>query len=199
MNLTEFEIELRLIAGDDTALRPFVCEGSPLSCTAFVVGTNPATEIPFWPYWEPGYGFRKRHWLHAYEATRIAQSRPTRSRTRNMLEYIVAAAAPMSCLETNVFSRPSPSATDLRTGDRQTRVFKFLLKAIRPLVLHVHGQEARNYLQAAYGVELEVERVTTVPTPLGQFLVRPTHHLAYQWSYERAKQMGEWLASRGMA
>lgn len=116
-----------------------------------------------------------------------------------MIERIVAAAAPINCLETNVFSTPSPSATDLRAGDRQTRIFEFLLDAIRPRVLHVHGKEVRTYFKNAYRTQLEVERVTKVHTPSGAITVKPTHHLAYQWSCERASQMGRWLASEGVA
>ena len=200
MTLGEFETELRSLIGKDLSLRPFVCEGSPLSCTAFVVGTNPATSFPFWPYWESGYGFRKGSWLHTYEDARFASGNRKRwSPTRNMIERIVAAAAPIKCLETNVFSKPSPSATDLRQGDRQTRIFEFLLKVIRPRVLHIHGKEVREYFEIAYGVQLAVERVTNIKMPSGTIPVKSTHHLAYQWSRERAKQMGQWLAIQSVA
>jgi len=200
MTLSEFEIELRSLVGNDPSLRPFVCEGSPLNCGA-LVGTNPATKLPFWPYWESKYGFRKRDWLQAYDATRIEQGKRTkRSPTRNALERIVAAAAPVNCLETNIFSTPSPRAKDLREGDRQTRVFEFLLEAIRSFVMHVHGEKAREYLRKAYGVQLTVGQIGTMRTAWGAVLVWPTNHLAYrnQWSNERPKEMGEWLASKGV-
>ncbi len=44
MDLTEFGSELEALIERPTALRPFVCDGSPLSCTVFIVGYNPATE-----------------------------------------------------------------------------------------------------------------------------------------------------------
>src|SRR5688572_31077171 len=42
--------------------RPFVCDGSPLKCKIFIVGTNSArlVEHPFFDFWDPLYGFRDR-------------------------------------------------------------------------------------------------------------------------------------------
>ncbi len=45
MTLYEFELQLSDLIGRPTDLRPFVCEGSPLSCDIFLVGFNPATTM----------------------------------------------------------------------------------------------------------------------------------------------------------
>ena len=58
MKLKQFESELRSLTGP-SALRPFVCDGSPLTCRVFIVGINPATSMTtdFWQFWRAGTGF----------------------------------------------------------------------------------------------------------------------------------------------
>src|SRR5688572_3973659 len=45
--------------------RPFVCDGSPLNCRIFIVGTNSAKLFhePFFSFWDPSYGFKKDDFL----------------------------------------------------------------------------------------------------------------------------------------
>ncbi|HEX5727165.1 MAG TPA: hypothetical protein VFX98_16930, partial [Longimicrobiaceae bacterium] len=75
LTLEEFSAGLARWIGRPTPERPFVCEGSPLACRAFVVGSHPATmlDADFWEFWEPGYGFHKDAWLRAYEAQRLRE------------------------------------------------------------------------------------------------------------------------------
>ena len=54
-------------------LRPFVCDGSPLDCSVFLVGTNPSTPMPhnsFWDFWRDDYGFDRASFMLAYKETR---------------------------------------------------------------------------------------------------------------------------------
>jgi hypothetical protein len=129
VDLIQFDRELRELAGGGD-LRPFVCDGSPLACRIFIVGTNPATEVPFWPYWDTVGGFRKGEWLQGYEDARVRNGKRRRSPTRRVLEQIVEAALPVRCLETNIYSKASRRAADLGAGHRVTRVFSFLLSAV---------------------------------------------------------------------
>jgi hypothetical protein len=196
MELQEFEAQLRELTGTDPLVRPFVCDGSPLTCAAFVVGTNPATEVPFWPFWDASYGFRKADWRKAYEQARIAKQETGPSPTRRMIEKLVEVAAPTRCLETNVYSKPSPSSAELKRGDRQTRIFGFLLRAIQPKAVLLHGQHARDHFEQAYGAKLSVGLPKTIMLRNGTVRVLATHHLSYQGSYERAAESGRWLASQ---
>lgn len=196
MELNEFEAELRELTGADPVVRPFVCDGSPLTCTAFIVGTNPATEVPFWPFWDTSYGFRKADWLKAYDQARIAKGETGPSPTRRMIEKVVEAALPIRCLETNVFSKPSPSAAELKRGDRQTRIFGFLLRAIQPRAVLLHGQHARDHIAQVHSVKLSVGLPKTIMLRNGAMRVLATHHLSYQGSYDRAAESGRWLASQ---
>ena len=45
MTLDDFERALVALIGRPTDLRPFVCEGSPLTCDVFLVGFNLATTM----------------------------------------------------------------------------------------------------------------------------------------------------------
>jgi len=194
VTLLEFDAQLRAVVGSDEEARPFVCDGSPLDCEAFIVGANPATAVPFWPYWDASYGFRKGDWLRDYERAREGRGKRGRSPTRSRIERIVRAALPVRCLETNVYAKPSASLAGLRRDDRQAHAFEFLLASVRPRVLLVHGEEARAYLRAARGVDLVVGRPSWLSVGGDRVRVLPTHHLAYQWSYERADEAGRWIA-----
>ena len=70
--LYQFETKLRRLIEDRPDVRPFVCEGSPLNCTVFLVGSNPATDLgkPFWSHWNVGKGFNKAQWFKDYECSR---------------------------------------------------------------------------------------------------------------------------------
>jgi len=155
-DLENFARELELHIGLPSNARPFVCEGSPLTCIAFIVGFNAATELrfDFWKHWRDGYGFDKATWFAEYLAERAARPlKPGRTRrlpvstTRKRLNIVVDAAAPVRCLETNIHSVASASAAELAVSDRGTAVFDFLLARVRPRVILAHGDEAVAHLR----------------------------------------------------
>lgn len=150
MDIERFESGLEEVVGRPTELRPFVCSGNPLDCSVFVVGINPASplrESLFWDYWSSTTGFDRSAWLAAYVEERLALGREQGKRkqrfsaTRNRIERFVQEVAPLAVLETNVFSRATPSASELTAGDRNTAIFDYLLQAIEPRLLIVHGEE----------------------------------------------------------
>jgi len=153
----DFADELKALVGEDSRQRPFVCDGSPLDCEVFIVGFNPASTMDagFWQFWRSGYGFDKAAWFEAYRQERQAKPlaagktrRAAVSRTRRILELVIDAAAPVRCLETNLYSLPSKSARDLTEADRDCAVFDFLLARIKPRLIVAHGKDAQAYLQA---------------------------------------------------
>jgi hypothetical protein len=155
-DLKSFEEELTALIGNPTDLRPFVCDGSPLQCQAFLVGINPATSmsVNFWQFWRPGYGFDKQAWFEAYKIDR--KSRPLKpgkkrrnaiSNTRRVIELILEEAHPIRCLETNIYSAPTEQAADLASAQRVTAPFDFLLEKIKPGVIVAHGDDAAQHLR----------------------------------------------------
>jgi hypothetical protein len=148
--LAAFERDLRTLMGEQADLRPFVCNGSPLECGVFVVGFNPATEMTgsFWDHWRPGWGFCKEDWLVAYKEDRRNRVQRAGKRylelspTRRGTERILKAFAPIPCLETNIYSTATPRARDLKRGQKDMEIFKFLLNAVKPRVVIAHGRKA---------------------------------------------------------
>jgi hypothetical protein len=109
------------------AARPFVCDGRPYECKAFVIGTNSVSAAAFWDFWNDETGFVGRRWLECYRSTRSkAQDRPI-SPKRERIDKIVSAAAPVKILETNLYSTPTRSEAGLRKQDKQRSVLDFFL------------------------------------------------------------------------
>jgi hypothetical protein len=193
MELAQFENTLRQLAPSNGW--PFVCEGSPLMCEVFLVGLNPRSNTPFWPYWRPPYGFHKDAWLEAYQ-----RQEGRLSRTRQQLERLVQTLAPIRCLETNVFATSSRRLSDLSHDHRKTLVFDFLLSAIRPKVLLVHGRIARQHLECrAGGAALPLNEFRTVDLGSGSIDVLASHHLSYQMSAEDCRRLGERIREHASA
>ena len=182
--MDKFEQDLAAIIGKPSGLRPFVCEGSPLKCEAFIVGLNPATEMSadFWSFWRPGVGFDKSAWFAAY--LRDRQSRPLKpgktrrcavSNTRRVIDWVLDEAAPVRCLETNIYATPTEQATDLAIANRLTAPFDFLLKSVSPAIVVVHGKDAAVHLQT-----MRIEAyVISVP------------HFSRGWSRSAARDLGQ--------
>jgi hypothetical protein len=144
-----FRSGLEACVGTDGTARPFVCAGNPYCCEAFLVGINPASSVPFWPFWDDEKGFDKARWFECY-----CKQRGNVSPTRRAIEWLVKAAAPVKILETNLFSTPTRRAAALRKEDRQTRAFEFLLAEIRPHALLFHGRPARIWFEHRFGCSL---------------------------------------------
>lgn len=186
LDLDEFEhglLETIEWSGD---VRPFVCEGSPLDCAAFIVGFNPATEMKagFWDFWLAGYGFDKAAWFEEYKRERAERppkpgkkSRPAVSPSRRVIDQIVSAAAPVKILETNIFARPTSAKIDLALEHRDAAPFRFLIDVIKPSVVVAHGKDAHDAL-VGLGQGIQVLRVP---------------HFSRGWSYEEARRLGSSL------
>ncbi|MDR3447555.1 hypothetical protein [Dyella sp.] len=155
--IEEFERELEHIIHRPTALRPFVCNGSPLACRAFIVGFNPATSMNagFWDFWRSGDGFDKEKWLECYKDERqrrpLAPGKTRRSAvspSRRVIEWIIEEARPVGILETNIYASATEKAKELAKEQQCTQPFEFLLDAVKPSILVVHGTKAADYFRA---------------------------------------------------
>lgn len=134
----------------DAKSRPFVCDGSPLACSVFIVGFNPATEMdkPFWSYWSDASGFDKATFMRDYLVERELQE-PKGVRAR--IERIVAQLPKGACLETNICSKPTKTAAELQPGERTTAIFRLLLDSIRPRFVYVHSNDPIAYFERLTG------------------------------------------------
>ena len=171
-----FDQKLRELTGEAPLVRPFLCEGSPFECEIFLVGINPGKSSGFWPHWNALRGCDKRGWLQDYLAEHGRYS-PTRER----IERLFKALGPLRCLETNIYTFPSRRESDLDAAHRDTRVFDFLLKTIRPRLLFVHGNSAVQHLARLTKSDLSRGQFTAVSYCGVAFDVFAGHHLSYQW------------------
>jgi hypothetical protein len=183
-SLKSFEEGLEALIGRPTNLRPFVCVGSPLECEVFIVGFNPATSmsVGFWEFWRTGHGFDKAAWLEVYVKDR--QTRPLKpgktrrnpiSNTRRVLNWILESAAPVNCLETNIYSAATEKAADLAVQQQNTAPLDFLLANIRPRIIVAHGDDAVEHIQSM--------------TPSARII--PVSHFSRGWSEEAARALGQ--------
>ena len=177
MDIDTFENELEALIGRPTELRPFVCDGSPLDCTVFIVGVNATTNLDFWTFWDRTAGYDKFRWEQAYRQERIAKGKRGLSNTRTMLGWILEDLPRVKVLETNVYTKASPRGTDLGGHERDTSAFRFLLRVIQPKVILVHGEEAQQAIKPLLGQS----HTGTVLT---------TKHLRF-WSRTRALDLSE--------
>lgn len=202
--LRQFQSDLEKLIGKPTDLRPFVCEGSPLQCRIFIVGFNPATELKrsFWDFWQSEYGFQKMEWLKVYKQERrdkpLSSGKTRRneiSNTRRVIEWIIAEAIPVKCLETNIYSKPTEKARDLREQERATQPFDFLLRTIHPQVMLLHGQDAVKHIETKFKTQLKLDRMQYIKAEWGAIEVMAVTHLSRGWSEKRAQEIGEILRS----
>jgi len=119
--------------------------------------------------------------------------RHTLSNTRRVIEWIVEAAKPAKCLETNLYARATAQSADLQATDRDAKIFEYLLSAIRPKVVLVHGRDAAQHVEAMCGVHLEINTSAAIPLESAIVHVTAVPHLSRGWSKTRAKAVGEQL------
>jgi hypothetical protein len=187
--LTTFRERLQDLMTDPKS-RPFVCDGSPLECSVFVVGFNPATEMdqPFWTYWSDSSGFDKSAFIRDYLVKRgLHEPKGVRAR----IERIVSQLPPGACLETNICSKPTKTAAELRPGDRTTAIFDFLLGTIRPRVVYVHSNDPIAYFERVTGTA-GFDSGSLKPATIGghSFLLLGTRGPLFRMGFADAEDVG---------
>jgi hypothetical protein len=203
MTNQEFESKLKGLMGDRN-LRPFVCEGSPLDCQIFIVGYNPATEMSqsFWSFWSSETGFNKQAWFEAYKKERALKPltpgktrRNSLSNTRQRIEWIVEAAQPIKCLETNLYGKATEEAKALSKSEQDSSIFEFLIQEVRPKVMFLHGVNTSRKVEDLTNCKIEpgMDNVTEVSIYSWQTRVIADSHLSYGWSQDNARKLGEKL------
>lgn len=187
----ESRLKEMLLPGE--ASRPFLCDGSPLDCSVAIIGINPATTTPFWPYWRSGIGFEKQRWLSAYHA---AQGNK-RNQTRPRIELLVSQLQPLRCLELNLWPYSSRSEAVLAPHLRNTEVFNYLLSLVQPKLLFVFGNTPIKALATALGIaSLPKNQFTSCVYQGNTLQVFATSHLSRGWSMQRVTELGQQLKAR---
>ena len=132
---------------------------TPYECRIFIVGENPATKMekPFIAnYWSDCTGFLYCDFYRDYDAQK------ERKGNRPRLEQFVDGAIPIPCLETNIYATPSRSGESLPEGERDTTLFKFLLREIQPDAIFLFAKASIEYFESRFECKLNGNRFVTV-------------------------------------
>lgn len=199
--LHDFETKLRDLLNNQEKPRPFVCDGNPLECQIFIVGFNAATEMDasFWDFWSPERGFDKSAWMEAYikeraEKTSTEKKRRTKiSATRLRIEWMTEIFGLVHCLETNLYSKATKRAKDLRNEDKDCSVFTFLLKKIQPKVIFLHGAPTRKDFGSMFNITIEKDQMVEISLFGNETKVIAKQHLSLGWSKEKSIDFGKEL------
>jgi hypothetical protein len=141
--MINFETQLAEIIGRPSSQRPFVCNGTPASCPAWVVGYNAATTGgDWWRFWSKDQGFDLASWRDDYDAERTARGKGA-SATRRRLDRLTASVS--GVLETNIFATPSTEMANMPHSN--TDAFDLLRATFEPRVIIAHGVPAAKHLE----------------------------------------------------
>lgn len=184
----EFDAAIRRLTLESPNARPFLCHGLPWPADAMLVGLNPGSGTPFWPYWNADTGCDKAAWLADY-LKRHGRFGPTRKR----IELLFRELEGYRCVECNLFAAPSRRLSDLPAALRSTALFDYLLETIRPRLVFVHGSEAVRHLRDKLGIALTSDSPEPVNGGNWRGIVYATRHLSYRWSDAGVVALGRTL------
>ena len=165
--------------------RPF--DGEPEQCVIFVVGSSPARPLkkPFASYWPEGGFFQK--------AMLLEDIRPW-GPTRRNIEHVAGEAGYQTTLVTNIWVKDSPRENQLLPEHRDTRLFEFLFRRLRPKVVLAHGNEAKDFFEKkCQGVKRNSNSAHAVSFEEHKFLLVCSRHLSHQMGEDEAKAIGRKL------
>jgi hypothetical protein len=159
----------------------------------------------WWTFWDPAFGYRRDDWFKRYQQERMDRPlKPGKTRrlpvsnTRRVLNWIVDAAAPVCCLETNIHAGPSDLAASLAESRRITKPFDFLLKTVRPAVILAHGDDAIEHIATRARVPLAWGQEVRAGIGDNDVWIIAEAHFGRPrggrgWSQERAEAVGRRL------
>lgn len=182
MTTNEFKAKLKELTNKDQTLRPFICDGNPLQSKIFIVGINPATQMKssFWDYYQNEF-FDKKKWLADYIKLRKSEGKKTKlSPTRNKIEKLVLNTfAEYQCLETNIYSKPSEMLKNLEVQNKNTDIFNFLVKAIKPKAILIHGTNPAEFIKKELNVRFGLAK-PIIAEYQTENIISP---LEFEWEY----------------
>ncbi len=183
--IMDIDSRIRELTHEDISSRPFLCDGSPLTCQVAEVGINPGSTAPFWKYWSVEKGCDKAAWLRDHR-----EKHGRRMRTREALEVFITALKPLKCLELNLYDQQSKQESDLSKDKKSTSVFDYMLSVVKPKVLIVHGNTPTEHLQLLLEVNLTKDCFTQASYEGLTFdIYRAKKHFSRGVSYEYLREL----------
>ncbi len=198
MTLREFRSQLDKLLPSPIS-RPCVCDGSPLECRIFIVGTNSARKVekPFLSLWSDSRGFKKAELIRELEKLPGGLTI-----TRKRIEIIADAVGQQVTLDTNIYLKSTRTEEELQEEDKNTDVIEYLLRTIRPKVVLAHGDKAKKFFGKHcrdFVDDSVTPRKVTWDAWQWQFRLLCSPHLRFrgrthQWAAEEAERIGHVLA-----
>jgi hypothetical protein len=137
LEIETFSSDLKRLVGNSEGFRPLLCRGNPLTCKVAIVGANPATKTPFWPYWSSCDGVDKDAWLDASLKEHGGKYGRSRAAIERLLPLLNSRA-----VELNAHAKQSARLAELGSQHRTSEVLHFVLQAVRPRVALCAGADA---------------------------------------------------------
>lgn len=141
--LAHFASRLQVLVGDAADMRPLLCDGDPYECRVALVGANPGTTTPFWPFWSDERGCDKAAWLKEYRERHDGKYGRSRAAIERLLPQIRA-----KVIELNAFAKQSGRVGDLAAEHRTSEVLQFILDQVKPVVAICAGADAHRAVLA---------------------------------------------------
>lgn len=187
-NLAELEVALHGLLDPRLPSRPFISDGSPFQCDIAIVGINPGSAQPFWPHWDALHGFDRAAWVRAY----YQQPGATRNATRNRIERLVKALAPLRVVELNAFPYATRTEAQIQPAMRDPRILRLMLDVAQPKGLFLFGLEAARTVAPLLDMPVPLAGTTTRVACAGRTVtVFTERHLSRGWSYARVEAFAQ--------
>lgn len=146
--------------------RPFVCDGSPLTCRTFIVGYNAANNLgAFRQFWSDEDGFNKLLFEKKYVDS--GKSLENRAANRYWIRNISHAVG--NCLETNIYSTSSENAYSLPLSARTSETFDYLFRTIKPENVFCYNQKTLKFFQKRLGKTIPLISEGGMPAQASMF------------------------------
>jgi hypothetical protein len=143
-----FKEKLMALIDANKQIRPFVCNGNPFDCEVIFVGINAATDgMIFSDFWNNETGFDFYKWFETYKQSRKNKVGKNKkpisevSKSRLRMQEIKNELQNCQVLETNIYLRPTPKASELTKLDNSA-FFRYLIAEIKPKVIVLFGAKA---------------------------------------------------------
>ena len=92
-----------------------------------------------------------------------------------------------------MFVKATPTADELTNIDRESSVFEFLLKSIKPKIIFIHGNEVIEYFQKLYRIKIEKDKIGNFEILGTKTNLLAMNHLSRGWSKQKSIELGEKL------
>lgn len=143
MFMPDFLLMLQAVVEKAPAIRPFLCDGNPLTCTVAIVCADAGARPSFRPYWSDEKGMDRRSWMHADRALHTETIDGAQARLERFLpqisQRVIELTAPAKRINAGV-----DASEDYRVVD----ILQFILGVVAPRTVICVGAAAQRVVHS---------------------------------------------------